>query len=579
MRVANAFLPGQRKPRSLRLRLMLWYGTLLAISFGFFATFFLILTTNAIAQSVDSAVRAEASIATLDIQRNLLPTSPYWPGQLSLLTIDTDRDYWLAIVNLDKQGHLSYPDVNSPAFRIPVSVETTRAVLSGQTVWYNTSIDGEHVRVEAVPIYVPATAFAGKAQTNDATFSYRRDSYGRDSSRPNAGPVISALLVAKSLSDADQTLLLLRAFLLLSGLATFAGTLTCTWGIAAYVLRPLVEMAATARSIVASTASGTRLGKLNQRVRPTGGRDEMAQVVETFNEMLASLESATQTQRRFVADASHELRAPLTTIQGNLAFLQEHVDELPAEERRTMLADAHEETLRLTTLVEELLLLARADANTDTMPVVNNKRPATEENTGLGPVELDHAVLQLVRQLRRRLNTEGSQLKLEIGHIEPVRVWGDEESLRRVTLILLDNALKYTPSSNEKEPGRVTVSLERVASRNSVGAGEPGSGEGTLVVARRSPNILEGEHAVLRICDTGIGIDPNDLPHIFERFYRADRARTRHGIGLGLSIAQTLVEQLGGYITAESTPGKGSTFRVWLPLYDNKYSYRRNDER
>src|SRR5215472_16416934 len=134
MRVANALLPGQRKPRSLRLRLMLWYGTLLAISFGFFATFFLVLTTNAITQSVDSAVRAEAGIATLDIQRNLLPTPPYLPGKLSLLTIDTDRDYWLATVVLDEHGRVSYPVVNSTAFRIPVSVQTTRAVLSGQTV-------------------------------------------------------------------------------------------------------------------------------------------------------------------------------------------------------------------------------------------------------------------------------------------------------------------------------------------------------------------------------------------------------------------------------------------------------------
>jgi two-component system, OmpR family, sensor kinase len=153
------------------------------------------------------------------------------------------------------------------------------------------------------------------------------------------------------------------------------------------------------------------------------------------------------------------------------------------------------------------------------------------------PVELDHAVLQLVRQLRRRLSMEGSTLKLEIGHIEPVRVHGDEESLRRVALILLDNALKYTPASSEEGMGRVTVSLERA----------------------------EGQ-AILRVRDTGIGIDPADVPHLFERFYRADHARSRHGTGLGLPIAQTLVEQLGGSVTAESTPGKGSTFSVWLPL-------------
>jgi signal transduction histidine kinase len=264
----------------------------------------------------------------------------------------------------------------------------------------------------------------------------------------------------------------------------------------------------------------------------------MAQVVGTFNEMLASLESATHAQRRFVADASHELRAPLTTIQGNLAFLQRHLDELSPEERRSMLSDAHEETLRLAELVEELLLLARADAHVDTPPEAHELDTTGVEGTQKRPiVELDHAVLQLVRQLRRRLSIEGSTLKLEIGHIEPVRVSGDEENLRRVILILLDNALKYTPSNGEGEVGRVIVSLERT----------------------------DGQ-AVLRVRDTGIGIDPADLPHIFERFYRADLARSRHGTGLGLPIAQTLVEQHGGHITAESTPGKGSTFSVWLPL-------------
>ena len=203
-----------------------------------------------------------------------------------------------------------------------------------------------------------------------------------------------------------------------------------------------------------------------------------------------------------------------------------------------MLADAHTETLRLAKLVEELLVLARADASmapsleTRELETAAQKRSRSEP-----PVEFDRAILQLVRQLRRRLSLEGSKLKLEIGRIEPVRVRGEEESLRRVALILLDNAIKYTPVGDEEGAGRVMLSLER-----------------------------QDGQAVLRVRDTGIGIEPADLGHIFERFYRADRARSRQGTGLGLPIAQTLVEQIGGRITAESTPGKGSTFSVWLPL-------------
>src|SRR5205085_3706571 len=522
MHTPQASEPKRVLPRSLRLRLILWYGSLLAVALGFFALLFLLLTTGAINTSVNSAVRTEARVAMLDVLDNLSAAPPYWrPGQLTMRVVDTYRDPGVVVEVLDTQSQVRY--LSTSGTRIPLSNETASASLAGQpSVLYDTVVEGQHVRVEALPIRAPAHGVSGNT----------------DGVPAGNGPVIGVLLVAKSLSDVDATMLMLRALLLLSGVATLAGTLLASWLIATRVLRPLSELVATARSIAASTARGTRLGNLSHRVPHPGGRDELAQVVETFNEMLVSLESATQTQRRFVADASHELRAPLTTIQGNLAFLQRHVDELPAEERRTMLADAHGETLRLAELVEELLLLARADASVDTSFVGQEVEAVAEESARHEPpVELDRAVIQLVRQLRRRLGVEGSKLKLEIGHIEPVRVRGDEESLRRITLILLDNAIKYTPISDEEGANRVIVSLERANGQ-----------------------------AVLRVCDTGIGIDPADLPHIFERFYRADRARSRQGTGLGLSIAQTLVEQLGGHITAESTPGEGSTFSVWLPL-------------
>ncbi len=533
MHTSNVSIPRRNpgQPRSLRLRLLLWYGTLLTVALGFFALLVLFLTIDTTNQSVDSAIRAEARIASLDVNRELSATSPYWPLQLSLSAIDTYREPGVVIEVVDTQGYVRYPFANGTGKSIPISEENTRTVLAGQAAWYTTAVEGEHVRVEALPIRAPTAGTVGNTVNADGTI-------------PGSGPVIGMLLVAKSLSDVDDTLLLLQLLLLLSGLATLVGTLIVSWIIATHVLRPLAGIVATARSIAISTARGTRLGNLSKRVPRPGGHDEMVQVVETFNEMLASLESATEAQRRFVADASHELRAPLTTIQGNLAFVQRHLDELPPEERRTMLADAHGETLRLAKLVEELLLLARADASAGPSSAVQDKETPAEGGStrSLPPVELDRAVLQLVRQLRRRLSTEGSKLKLEIGHIEPVRVRGDEESLRRVVLILLENAIKYTPESPEAGSGRVIVSLER--------------GEG------------RGGQAVLHVRDTGIGIEPTDLEHIFERFYRADRARSRQGTGLGLSIAQTLVEPLGGRITAESTPGQGSTFSVWLPVVD-----------
>ncbi len=507
----------QRQPRSLRLRLVLWYGSLLTIALVFFGVLVWELTTNALNQSVDSSVQAEARVADLALSREILPTSPYWPAQLSLHSLNTYQESGIAVEVIDVQGSIRYDSDRNSTTHIPFDTDTAHAILAGQTSWYTANVDGVRVRVEALPVRAPV------ASSNKET-----------TSTTNTGPVIGTLLVAKSLTEVNATLLLLRTLLLLVGIATLAGALLGGWAIAARVLSPLAEMVKTARAIAAMTAQGTRIGNLSQRVRRPGGRDEMAQVVDTFNEMLTNLERATRTQRRFIADASHELRAPLTTIQGNLAFLRHHIDELSPEERHTMLADAHAETLRLAQLVEELLLLARADANVDTPPPLSEKE-TTQGERERQPVELDRTVLQLVRQFRGRLHTE--EVKLEVGHIEPLRVRGDDESIRRVLLILLDNALKYTPENERNEAGPVVVSLERIQNE-----------------------------AVLRVRDTGIGIEPDDLPHIFERFYRADRARSRQGTGLGLSIAWTIVEQLGGRITAESTPGHGSTFSVWLPL-------------
>ncbi len=505
----------------MRLRLVVWYGALLTVALAVFAVLVLLLATTALNQSVESSVRVEQRLAALEVNRELSSTSPYWPAHPSLKTIDRYLQPGILIEIVDAQGMVRYTSTGDLANRIPVSTQTLHAILTGQSsIWYSATAEGMHAQVEAVPVYAPH-APAGSGVTGT----------------PTAGSVIGTLLVAKSLDNVDSTLFLLQLLLLLSGIATLIAALVGGWIIAATVLRPLAEIAKTARSVAAATARGTRVGNLSLRVKAPGKGDEMGQVVDTFNEMLSNLESATLIQRRFVADASHELRAPLTTIQGNLAFLRRRLNDLPPGERLALLSDAHTETLRLARLVEELLLLARADANVEMPFVGTEEMSAGTPPHQPSPVELDRVVLQLVRQLRGQLGLEGATLMLEIAHIEPLRVRGDEETLRRVILILLDNALKYTSIMTETGAAHVIISLERA----------------------------EGE-AVLHVRDTGIGIEPADLPHIFERFYRADRARARPGTGLGLSIASALVEQLGGRITVQSTPREGSTFHLWLPL-------------
>lgn len=502
----------RRSAHSLRLRLMFWYGGLLLLGLSCFALLVLLLASSAINENVQGAMNAVTRVATLDLKRSLSPQPPYWPNHLILETLDTYTSPGIIVEVFDQHGTVAYSSEARSSLGLDKATQQ-KLTLSSRPIWYNASVDGDQALVEVTAIYPPTQAKLDKASVDQT-------------SQP---VMIGALLVAKSLHDVNATLSALQGLILLTGVIILILFLVCGWAVMGYTLRPLADLVKAASSIALATARGNRVSNLSQRVKRPEGGDEMSQVVDAFNEMLNSIENSTMGQRRFIADASHELRAPLTTIQGNLAFLIRYIEDIPPPERRTMLADAHGETLRLASLVDELLLLARADASMG--QPINPVQPAPI-------VELDRSLLKLVRQMRTRLEIEGSALKIEIGGIEPVRVRGDEESMRRIMIILLDNAIKYTRSTEEdRGEGKITVALQRL-----------------------------GTQAVLRVSDTGIGIEAKDLPYIFERFYRADLARSREGTGLGLAIAQTLVEQLNGRITANSTPGVGSTFRVWLPL-------------
>jgi len=333
---------------------------------------------------------------------------------------------------------------------------------------------------------------------------------------------------ARSEQDIEQTLtdlrsLLFRGSALVLALA-FAGGLLMTWGILAVVRR----ITRTARSITASHDFSQRVPSMT-----LVGRDELVTLAATFNEMLASLEESYQRQQRFVADASHELRAPITSIRCNLDLLAKAPD-LPPAEAQAALDDARAEADRMGRLVSDLLALARADA---IQPATINGYKNGDVQAQL--IDLDSLLLEVFRQYRRSGEGESDEQpphgpRLMLQHITPAQVYGDADQLKQAFVALLDNALKYTPYE-----GSVTLSLV--------------TGEG---------------YATVKVSDTGIGILAGDLPHIFERFYRADRARSRErgGSGLGLAIAQNIVREHQGSIEVESTPGKGSIFTVKLPL-------------
>ncbi|MCX7669523.1 MAG: cell wall metabolism sensor histidine kinase WalK, partial [Anaerolineae bacterium] len=212
-------------------------------------------------------------------------------------------------------------------------------------------------------------------------------------------------------------------------------------------------------------------------------------------------------------DVSHDLRTPLTTIQGNVDLLRRGAADDPQLRNEALRAIA-DETARMRRMVSDLLLLAQADAG------LKLQRQ---------PVELDTLLLEVYRQAQVMA---GDRLTVHLGAEDQALVLGDPDRLRQLLLNLVDNALKYTPAG-----GEVTLTLRRR--------------DGWVQV------IVE---------DTGIGISPEDLPHIFERHYRADRSRSRSGgHGLGLAIAQWIAQAHDGRIEVTSELGKGSRFTVWLP--------------
>lgn len=283
-------------------------------------------------------------------------------------------------------------------------------------------------------------------------------------------------------------------------------TMTGCWFVSGRALAPITSMIAVMDQMTESQ-------DLAQRLVPPVVHDEIGQLATTFNRLLASLQQAAQTQQRFISDASHELRAPLTAILGNLELVRRH-PERSATERDEALAEAEQEARRLNRLVTDLLALARADAG-QLLPQQS--------------VDLDSVVLDAFQSARALAH--GQQMHLD--PFVPVLVSGDRDRLLQLLVILVDNAIKYTPAA-----GTIRIGLAR-----------------------------HDDHAVITVHDTGVGIAEADIPHIFERFYRADPARGRDpgGTGLGLAIAQWIVEQHGGHIVVSSTLGQGTTMSVILP--------------
>lgn len=359
-------------------------------------------------------------------------------------------------------------------------------------------------RLQIAPSLLERVLSGGAFYTTDMVEAQRVRLYSQPVVRK--GAVVGAVQVGQSLTGQQATLRRLQTIYLIgiAGVLLLGGT--ASWLLSGVGLRPVAQVARAAYRVAQS-------GDLKERLAFQERQDEIGRLATSFNRMLERLEATFEAQRRFVADTAHELRTPLATILGNVDLQLRY--GLAAGNGEKVFLAIRRETERTARLVAGLLLLAQADAG---------------QRLALRPVDLDEVLIETYEEAQGLAR----DVHISLGLCEAAAVLGDRDRLKQMLLNLIDNALTHAGPG-----GRVTLSL----------------------------TCRDGS-ASLEVTDTGEGIPADDLPKIFERFYRLRGApeERKHGAGLGLAIVKWIVEAHEGQITVESEVGKGSTFTVRLPV-------------
>lgn len=443
---------------SLRARLALFGAAVVALALVVFGALLYALLAHSVTTNQDDALRSRAqdAVRALDSSGNLQPRAPVAPADLR-----TSTDIFVEV--FDSGWSLIYStavlDGSPPAVAPRLSVAATQA--SG----------GEFDTENGLRLY--ALAFDG-----------------------------GFVVTGQSTRVPQSNLSGIAAFTVVSAIPALLAALLASWLVAGRALRPLKTAAGAADEI-------GRTRDFGRRLQSPGTGDEVALLSNSFNRMLDQLQGAYESQRRFVADASHELYTPLTTIQGNAGLLARGPD-IGEDERRAAAADIAAESLRMARLLDRMLTLARADA-------------------GLGPTIAPVDLRELVVEVCRQAGAVRAGRSLGVECVD-ASVGGDADALRQLVWILLDNAFRHARS-------RVEVSLT-----------------------------VESGWARLVVADDGVGIAEADRERIFDRFYRVDAARSGGRAGLGLSIARSIAEQHGGRIIAGTSLLGGAALLFDIPL-------------
>jgi heavy metal sensor kinase len=481
---------------SIRGRLTVWYATALILSIAVFAVVLYLARRSATYQDLDRRIESEA-----DLTAGILAESYHARGVLVekdtagrpvlaqevAAVLEVVPDY-LLVTSRDGRLLFASPDARALTF---VEFEQLNAITRPPPPSADTTVQ-----------HVPSRF---RIEPDGPTMHYIVRSV------PDAGEQFGAIFAGADTRAAELRLTQLLTTIVIAFIVGVIPAILVGGWIAARALEPVDRMITEVREITDGRT-------LHRRLAVPMTRDELGRLAETLNQMMTRLERSFAALRRFTADASHELKTPLTVVRAGVERAITRPDITP--ETLAPLEETLQQVNRMTELLDSLLTLARADegrAELHREPV--DLRQIIEEAGETGELLAEHAGV-------------GMEIRLPA---DPILVSVDRSRVRQLALNLIENAVKYTPRG-----GQVSVEL--------------GTNDG---------------RAVFTVADTGIGIAPGDLPHVFDRFWRADSARTRTseraGSGLGLAICKWIAEAHGGTIEVQSRPGRGTTFTVGLP--------------
>ncbi|MDB5054682.1 MAG: hypothetical protein JWM44_2732 [Bacilli bacterium] len=492
---------------TIRLRLTLWYSAILAITLlvcGVAVYFFL-------SHYLISNQKEHMEQLRDDVSSRMEVTSITIRGklfqQIEIPPLDAFQYPGFFIQISDKLGQVKIPTNSPPIFPLPSGEAAAEAAQQNSSYYSSAKVGSTSLLILNKALNIP-----GSKTSPEQKFA-------------------GFLQVAIKVNDINGVLnKLLYALALLAVLIIIAAS-SLGWFLARKALKPIEH-------VIAATNQIEKGADLAKRIEYHGPQDEIGKLTNTINNMLArvqitylELEETNRTQRRFVSDASHELRTPLTTIRGNVELLEKMWRQLERQneeeamfnnqEKLTLsleaMTDISSEAARMSRLVNDLLSLARADSG------------ETIHKTRI-------LILPLVEEVIRKSQFLPRTAEWRSGNLSALvyaEVFGDTDYLQQLLFIFIENAFKYTPAG--------FVQIDALRSKEQIG---------------------------LRIQDTGLGMDKEEVPLIFERFYRADPSRGQTaGTGLGLSIAQWIIDQHGGSIEVMTRKDEGSTFIIWLPLH------------